>query len=118
EIENSRDLARTIAELRPNSTAKMDVFRKGRVEKIEVKLGEFPSNEKFAALDQGEPEPEPRALEDLGLTLAPASEVEGSRNKDGVAIVDVDPRSDAADQGLRKGDIILEVNNNKVSTPS
>ncbi len=117
EIENSRDLARTIAELQPNTDAKVEVYRKGKQQSLNVKLGEFPSNEKFAALDTSPQEAEPRELEDLGLTLAPAAEVPDSREKEGVAITDVNPRSDAADQGLRKGDIILEVGGEKVSTP-
>lgn len=117
EIENSRDLARTIAELAPDADVKVSVFRRGKSEQVNVKLGEFPSNEKFAALDSGETPSEPRELEDLGLSLAPASEMPGSREKDGVAITDVNPASDAADQGLRKGDVILEVGGEKVSTP-
>jgi serine protease Do len=117
-IENSRDLARTIAEMAPNVDAKMDVFRRGKQQSITVKLGEFPSNEQFAALNTpGSEEESGRELEDLGLSLAPAGEVPGSRDKEGVAITEVNPASNAAEQGLRKGDIILEVQGTKVSTP-
>lgn len=116
-IQNSRDLARTIAEMQPNVIAKMDVFRRGKQQTVNVKLGEFPNNEQFAALNAPEPEDSSRELEGLGLSLAPASDVPGSKEKEGVAITEVDPASDAADQGLRKGDIILEVQGTKVGTP-
>ena len=36
--------------------------------------------------------------------------------KEGVAVQNVDPSSKAADQGLKRGDIIVEVNNKGVST--
>jgi serine protease Do len=55
-------------------------------------------------------------LEDLGLSLVPSQDLPGSKTKDGVAISNVDPSSRAADQGLRRGDIIVEVNNKTVAT--
>ncbi len=114
-INTSRELARVIAQLAPSSDAKLVVFRGGKEIDLTVKLGEFPANDKYASLgsDEGRASKE---LEDLGLTLVPASEFPGSRTKDGVAIASVDPSSRAADQGLRRGDIIVEVGGKTVST--
>ena len=53
----------------------------------------------------------------MGLTLVPAPEFPGSKSKEGVAVSGVDPNSKAADQGLKRGDVILEVNGKTVSTP-
>ncbi len=58
-----------------------------------------------------------KELEDLGLTLVPAPEFPGSKSKEGVAVSGVDPNSKAADQGLKRGDVIIEVNGKAVSTP-
>jgi serine protease Do len=117
-INNSRELARTIAALPPGSDAQLHIFRGGQELDIVVKLGEFPSNDKVAALTGGGEENETgKELEDLGLTLVPAPDFPGSKSKDGVAVSSVDPNSKAADQGLRRGDIIIEVNGKAVSTP-
>jgi serine protease Do len=118
-IGNSRELARTIAALSPSSEAKLRVFRNGSDTLLSVKLGEFPDNEKVASLSGGggdESDANGKELEDLGLTLVPAPDLPGSKSKEGVAISNVDPTSKAADQGLRRGDIIVEVNNKAVSS--
>jgi len=115
-VSNSRELARTIAALSPNSDAHLRIFRNGAEKEVTVKLGEFPENDKVAALSGGEDNESGKELEDLGLTLIPAPDVPGSNAKEGVAVASVDPASKAADQGLRRGDVILEVNNKAVST--
>jgi serine protease Do len=55
-------------------------------------------------------------MKELGLSLAPASEIEGA-GEAGVAITGVDPVSEAAEKGLNTGDVIIEVGGQKVSTP-
>ena len=49
------------------------------------------------------------------MTLAPADKVEG-KGKNGVVVTEVDPKSAAADRGLKKGDVILEVAGKSVAT--
>jgi serine protease Do len=117
-INNSRELARTIAGLSPNTDAHLRILRNGEERDVTVKLGEFPAEEKFAALGGQNENQTGKELEDLGLTLVPASEFPGSTTKDGVAVSNVDPNSKAADQGLRKGDIITEVGGKQVSSPA
>ncbi len=116
QITNSRELARTIAALSPNSDAHLHIFRDGSEKDITVKLGEYPDNDKVASLGSGEEGSSGKELDELGLTLVPSSELPGSTSKEGVAVSSVDPSSRAADQGLKRGDIILEVNNRAVST--
>jgi serine protease Do len=50
----------------------------------------------------------------LGLSFAALS---GGRPEHGVMLADVDPSGSAADSGLRKGDIIMRVQQQAVSTP-
>ena len=118
-VSNSRELARTIAALPPGSDAHLHIFRNGEERDVTVALGEFPNNDKVAALGGGDNEENEagKELEDLGLTLVPAPEFPGSKSKEGVAVSSVDPNSKAADQGLRRGDVIIEVNGKAVSTP-
>jgi len=115
-VKDSRDLARKIAALAPNSKTDLTIFRKGRERNLEVKLGTFPSSKKMASLGKSSSE----ELKSLGLTLAPASEIiKGpKKKKEGVYVTDVDAKSIAAEKGLRRGDIILDVNGRPVSDPA
>src|SRR5581483_2718687 len=53
----------------------------------------------------------------LGLTLAPADRVAGAGAR-GVVVTAVDPDSKAAEQGLKSGDVILEVAGKSVANVS
>ena len=118
-INNSRDLARKIADLSPDADAELKVVRDGKEEMVTVKLGQFPSDKQLAKLEQGgsKTAPETADLTDLGLSLAPASALGQEDQKDGVLVTKVVSASEAAEKGLQSGDIILEVAGNKVSTP-
>ena len=116
-IDDSRDLARKIAELQPNTDVKLAIMRYGDTRQVTMKLGTFPSSKKLAAL---EPEKQPDAgqqMKDLGLSLAPAAKIPGA-GEEGVVITEVDPASDAADKGLKPGDVILQVAGVDVANPS
>ncbi len=117
-ISSSRDLARKVAELQPSADTKLVVVRDGKEQSISVKLGTFPTSDKLAALTQPEDSrSDQEQFQDLGLTLAPAGDIEGA-GEEGVAITEVYQDSEAADKGLKSGDIILEVGGNRVSTPN
>jgi serine protease Do len=114
-IEDSRDLARTIADLPAKSTVDVKVWRNKSEQSVKVKLGTYPNT---AATEEGNTEPEePNKdlggnvdLKQLGLS------VKSGPSKD-VVISDVDPNSDAALKGLKEGDIVLKAGNETVSSP-
>jgi serine protease Do len=116
-IADSRDLARRIAEFTPGTMVDVRVMRNGRDQSIAVKLGTFPTKpEEVAKLDNnGKPSATTGTeLTSLGLTMAPKDAA--GAPKEGVAISDVAEASDAAAKGLKAGDVILEVNSQKVAT--
>jgi serine protease Do len=115
-IDDSRDLARKIAELHPETDVKLSIVRYGDKRQVNMKLGTFPSNKKLAALEDQKPDTGEQ-MKDLGLSLAPATKFPGAGDQ-GVVITEVDPQSDAADKGLKPGDVILEVAGVSVSDPS
>ena len=115
-IDDSRDLARKIAELHPNTNVKLSIVRYGNKHEVDMKLGAFPSGKKLAALEEDKPETGEQ-LDNLGLSLAPAMKVPGAGDN-GVVITEVDPNSDAADKGLKVGDVILQVAGETVSQPA
>ena len=51
----------------------------------------------------------------LGLSLAPAGEVQGAGEK-GVVVTSVDPDGPAAEHGLKTGDVILNVGGKSVAS--
>jgi serine protease Do len=116
-VANSRELARTIAALTPGTDAHLRISRNGSERDVTVPLGEYPDTEKVAFAGGGNEDNESaKEIEDLGLTLVPAPELPGSKSKEGVAVAGVDPNSKAADQGIKRGDIIVELNSKPVST--
>jgi serine protease Do len=115
-IEDSRDLARTIADLPAKATVDVKVWRNKGEQTVKVKLGTYPNTAAASDEEGSEPE-EPKDLggnvdlKQLGLS------VKSGPGKDGVVISDVDPNSDAALKGLKEGDIVLKAGNETVSTP-
>jgi len=115
-IADSRDLARKIAELQPDTDVKLAIVRYGEKRQVDMKLGTFPNTKKLAALEEDKPDTGEQ-MKDLGLSLAPASKFPGAGDE-GVVITEVDPASDAADKGLKPGDVILQVAGVTVSAPA
>ena len=114
-IKNSHDLARTIGMMAPGSKVKIEVVHNGEAKTLDVTLAKLPS-EKSAKAKTGENEKSASeiGLPNLGLTLAPASDVAGAGGS-GVAVVGVDPNGPAAERGLQTGDVILDVGGKAVA---
>jgi serine protease Do len=111
-IGNARDLARRIADVDPGAKVNITVVRNGREQVIEVTLGRLPG-EQSAAARTSEPG-RLTSLADLGLSVVPARETGDSDT--GLVVTRIDPRGQAARQGLRVGDIVLEVQGTVVAS--
>lgn len=115
-IKDSRDLARTIATLAPGTSVKLDVVHKGDTKTVTLALGELP-NERQAKgsgnTDDGKTQQAPGTPR-LGLSLAPARDVQGAGQK-GVVVTEVDPQGPAAQRGIQTGDVILNVGGKAVA---
>jgi len=116
-INDSRDLARRIAEIAPNTTIDVKVWRNNAEQVVKVKLGTFPGGKDDplkAPADTKMPADKQIELSQLGLTLLPAK---SAGETEGVVIADVASNSDAALKGLKPGDVIVSVNGEQVSSP-
>jgi serine protease Do len=112
-VKDSRDLARTISMMAPGSQVKLDVLHKGETKPMTLTLGEMPNDHQANA---GETQPKSSAgTPHLGLSLAPAGDVEGAGQK-GVVVTAVDPEGPAADHGFQTGDVILNVGGKAVGS--
>jgi serine protease Do len=101
-------LSRTVARLKPGSSVPFEIVRDGKRQTVDVELGTMPGEmPKMAGMEKDKSSLE---LSDLGI------EVEKSDNGEGVRITQLDPKSAAADKGLKPGDIILEVAGDEVAS--
>ena len=112
-VKDSRDLARTIAGMAPGTSVKLDVLHKGESKTLTLTLGEMP-NDRQANAGNEHGSKETAGAPHLGLSLAPASEVEGAGEK-GVVVTSVDPNGPAAEHGVQTGDVILNVGGKAVA---
>ena len=113
-IEEMNELPRVVANTRVGSEVDVVVVRKGSRKTIEVTLGEMPGDDNFV------PASAPSRSQLGGLRLQPLTDELAGRlgvdSSEGVLIAEVDPGTAAEDAGLRRGDIILEVNQQPVLT--
>jgi serine protease Do len=115
-VKDARELARVIGGLAPGSTVKLDVLQKGKSKVLNMTLGKLPNDKQAKADIEGDGKSSTKGTDvpRLGLTIAPADKADG---KDGVVIAKVEPKSAAADRGVKKGDVILEVAGKNVAKP-
>jgi serine protease Do len=116
-VKDARDLAKQIGSMAPGATAKLTVWRKGEEKTFSIALGELPNQREARAAMPDSSAPEGTDVPRLGLTVVPAGQVAGS-GSEGVVVTDVDPNGIASDQGVKTGDVILEVGGKKVADSS
>jgi len=118
-VKDARELARIIGGFAPGRTAKLDVLHRGKSKVVSLTLGQLPNAQEAKADTEADDKGSTHNTDvpRLGLTVAPAGKVDGA-GKEGVVITKVEPKSAAADRGLKKGDVILEVAGKSVSNPS
>ncbi|MBM3609033.1 MAG: PDZ domain-containing protein, partial [Alphaproteobacteria bacterium] len=117
-VESPRDLARKIAALNPRQRAEITYRRDGSERKASLTLTAQPG-ERSAALGQTAPRNNNAAVPAgaYGMTLAPAASTPGA-GETGAVVVEIAPDGAAARQGLRSGDVILEVAGRKIAAPA
>lgn len=109
EVEGPKELARLIAGYAPDATANLTIWRNGKEMDVSVTLGSLTESDRRAdAGSTSDTMVKPASVDDLGLTL--------QSNENGVVISKVDPNSPAAEKGLGRGDVILNVDGDPVET--
>jgi serine protease Do len=124
EVRDMRSLPRIVAETSVGTRAPVVLWRDGREVSVTVTLGELPPEQQLASAEQrAVPQPgRPTEIAGLGLRVAGITPELRERlrlrpDQRGVAVVEVAPNSPAAEREIRPGDIILEVQQERVGTP-
>jgi serine protease Do len=113
EIKDGRDLARKIAAVKPGTTVALSVVRNGETKTVSATIERHKeATARKAPMEHSDSD----RLGQLGLTVAPAAQIEGA-GRQGLAVLSVDPEGRAAELGLSEGDVILKAGGKAVSTP-
>ena len=110
----SVDLPRIVGTTKPGKQVPVEVLRKGSTKVLSVTLGEMPvDKDEVTAAAPSNAKPETNKL---GLTLRELTPQQ-RRNLNGRnALVVVDAQGNAAQAGIRRGDLILALNNTEVQS--
>jgi serine protease Do len=127
-VTSSTSLTREVAKAPPGGVLKLDVLRDGKKRSVSIQSGVRPSAKELAELNtpdtQGStPKATPQSAPAqrpvvLGMALAPIDAATKSRLnvETGVLVETVRADSDAAEQGVRRGAVIVSVNTRKVAS--
>jgi len=127
-VASAADLTRQVAFAAPGDSLRLSLLRNGKATTVTVRAGVRPSEAELARADApatdgaDAPEAEGASAKVLGLKLAPltaASRAELGLNDaaKGVLVTGVAPDSDAAEKGLRPGDLIVRAGGVGATTP-
>ncbi len=113
EVADAKDLARTIGGMKPGTIAKLSVYHDGKMQAVDVTLGEL----KDGKVEKASLKPETKGdqFDKLGLELTAAKSVDGAGDE-GLAVTNVDPNGKGAELGFATGDVILKVGGKQVSS--
>ncbi|MEO5773938.1 MAG: Do family serine endopeptidase [Sphingomicrobium sp.] len=121
-----------IANIAVGSRIPIDIIRDGKPIRVIATVGQRPTDEQLAKLlggngsDQDNNDgtsPVVPAQKALGLSLQPLTPALAKAaglpaTARGVIVTGIDPNSDAAEEGLQRGDLIISVNRQAVSNPA
>jgi serine protease Do len=112
DVENAHILTRFVGNTPPGTSIPLQIVRDGRSKEIKVTVGAMPEDEGEAAPPKEEPSAWGLTVQNLTPELARRFGVDPGER--GVIITDIKGGSVAADGGLRPGDLIKEVNRQKI----
>jgi serine protease Do len=129
QIENSRDLTQRVGATAIGQNSRVEILRNGRRQTLNLRLGERPSEQQLASANtppNATPQPQPEegggvAQSSLGLSVRPLTQEDRTRlslraNENGLVITSVEPTSDAAQKGIRAGDVIMQAGGRAIRT--
>ena len=112
-IDEWRDLPIVVANTSVDSDAKVVVIRDGKEKKFRIRIGRLDDPEQVASTSTKDEGAEAFGLRAQDITPALAEEM-GLEDTKGAIVTDVDPAGPAAEAGIRRGDVIVELDRKTV----
>lgn len=113
-IEEWKDLPLVVANTPVDKDAKVVVVRDGKSKAFRIRIGRLEDQTELASVTPREDGAEAYGLRAQDLTPTLADQL-GIEDESGVIVTDVDPDGAAAEAGIRRGDVIVEVDRKPVS---
>jgi serine protease Do len=115
EIVTSNDLPRSVAATKPGKVVPVEVFRKGATKVLKIGVGIMPTEEPEIAATMQSPEGEQQSNKiGLALQALTAAQKQKLNGKNGLLVVESEGL--AAKAGIRRGDVILGLNNSETQS--
>jgi serine protease Do len=121
-VEDTNVLRNKIAGTAPGTAVKLTIVRDGKQQDVTITLEEFNVEKAMKNADQQDEEQGGNEKQNgkLGLSLQPVTPAIarqlGVSADQGLVVTDLDPTGPAAEAGIGRGDIILEINKRAVSS--
>lgn len=120
-VTDNNSLRNLVASMSPGSNVEVTASRNGRDQTFEVALAELPDRRQPGSDDEDTSSTGGAGNEKFGLSLQPLTPGMAERygldaNDEGLLVTRVEPNGNAADAGIRQGDLIQEVNRQPVRT--
>ncbi len=123
EVEDTRELVRMVADTDVGKAVRVVVFREGKTVTLKVVLGRRENAEQAEILPASTQPDVQKPEEGLGMTFSGLTDeirqqLQLKDTATGVAVLNVEEGTDAFDKGIRAGDVIAEVGQQKVESPA
>lgn len=113
-ITTSADLPRAVGSTKPGKIVPVEVLRKGSVKTLNIGVGEMPSDPNEVAQSN---KPAPKVeVNKIGLTLKELTAAQKKKLNGRNGLLVVESTGTAAQAGIRRGDVILGLNNSETQS--
>ncbi len=124
DVTSTRGLPRLVSQTPIGKTVDVEVLRKGQKISLKVTVGHLQEDADDAAAakkSSGGGGSKPDGTGTLGMTLAPIDDALRAKNKidpkvKGLLVTEIDPKSKAAEKGIKVGDVIVEAAQDPTAT--
>ena len=101
-----------VSSTKPGSKIPVSILRQGKEKQLEITIGEMPTEDMVVARKNNEQAQKNR----IGLTVKDLTPQQKKQIKENAGVLVLDVADASLNAGIRKGDVILGLNNNPVSS--
>jgi serine protease Do len=112
DISISSDLPKFVSSTKPNTKVNVKILRKGKEENLIITIGEMPTEEVIVARKNSDQ----NKVNRIGLVVKDLTPQQKKQINENSGILVIDSQELASNAGIRKGDVILGLNNNPISS--